>query len=370
MKFVSRRGVGEDLERARELILAKGGEMGRELHLLADAESTNDEAKRAAKSGAPHGSVWVAEVQTKGRGRQGRAWVSPPGENLLFSVLLRVSCPPARLPPLALVAGLAVRDAVARAAPKADAEAQVAERRAGRAERKIAGVLVEATLSGQRVEAVVVGVGLNVHTRDFGEELQDRATSVALVADGRPIEASLLADVLEGLDRDMALVRRARPRARARAPDRGRRARRDDGSAPRASRASPEASISTVSSSSSATTAYACASPRARCTSVDARRAADRDVDLGVGRALEVVARLAEELDLAVGRVVPAPVGLAVVRRVLALVELGRGAAVDRLAHVDLASVDDASVGRGQLEDAAEHLAAHLAIASATACAL
>lgn len=204
MKFVSRRGVGEDLERARELILAKGGEVGRELHLLTDTDSTNDEAKRAARSGAPHGSVWVAERQTSGRGRQGRAWVSPPGENLLFSVLLRLSCPPARLPPLALVAGLAVRDAVARAAPRAEPKLKWPNDVLVGG-RKIAGVLVEATVSGKRVDAVVVGIGLNVHTRNFPEELEGRATSVALVADEPPDRAVLLADVLEGLDRDMGL---------------------------------------------------------------------------------------------------------------------------------------------------------------------
>jgi len=205
LKFVSRRGVGEDLERARELILAKGGEVGRELHLLADTESTNDEAKRAAKSGAPHGSVWVTEVQTKGRGRQGRVWVSPPRENLLFSVLLRLRCPPARLPPLALVAGLAVRDAVARAARKAEPKLKWPNDVLVGG-RKLAGVLVEATLAGQRVDAVVVGIGINVHTREFPEDLQGRATSVALVSDLPPDRGVLLADVLEGLDRDMALA--------------------------------------------------------------------------------------------------------------------------------------------------------------------
>ena len=62
------------------------------------------------------------------------------------------------------------------------------------------------TLSGKRVEAVVVGIGINVHTRVFPEELEDRATSVGLVVDAPPDRGVLLADVLEGLDRDMALA--------------------------------------------------------------------------------------------------------------------------------------------------------------------
>src|SRR5688572_1664903 len=90
---------------------------------LVETTSTNDEAKRGAKEGAAHLTVWTAESQTAGRGRQGRAWSSPRGENLLFSVLLRIACPPARVSLVALVAGLAVRDAVAKLLPAARAEA-------------------------------------------------------------------------------------------------------------------------------------------------------------------------------------------------------------------------------------------------------
>src|SRR5579871_2462505 len=106
-----------DLARASELVAARGSALGHPMHLLRETTSTNDEAKQAAREGAPHGSTWVTERQTAGRGRQGRTWQSAPGEGLLFSVLARVSCSPARVPPVALAAGLAVRDAVARAAP-------------------------------------------------------------------------------------------------------------------------------------------------------------------------------------------------------------------------------------------------------------
>jgi len=113
------RRIAADLEKAPGLVAERGSVLGLPMHLLASTTSTNDEAKHAAKDGAPSGSTWVAEQQTAGRGRQGRAWVSPRGENLLFSVLVRVACPPSRLPPIALVAGLAVRDAVALAAAEA-----------------------------------------------------------------------------------------------------------------------------------------------------------------------------------------------------------------------------------------------------------
>lgn len=209
--------------------------LGTPLHELKTTTSTNDEAKRGARAGAPHGATWVTEEQTAGRGRQGRSWTSARGENLLFSVLLRLTCVPSRLPLVAIVAGLAVRDAVARAAPSADVRVKWPnDVLVG--SKKIAGILVEAITVGRRVEAVVVGVGVNVHTRLFEEELADRATSVSLVSTEPPDRDALLADILEGIDHDLHVVL-ARGlgllRARLDAADalRGRRVRSDSGDA-------------------------------------------------------------------------------------------------------------------------------------------
>lgn len=197
--------MNEDLDGVATLLRERGGELGREVRLFAEIDSTNDEAKRSAKAGAAHGTVFVAEAQTQGRGRQGRTWVSPRGENLLFSVLLRLTCAPARLPPLALVCGLAVRDAIATAAARAAVRVKWPND-VWIAEQKVSGVLVEATLAGSKVDSVIVGVGINVHTREFPPELQGRATSVALHADAPPDRARILADVVSGLHRDLAHV--------------------------------------------------------------------------------------------------------------------------------------------------------------------
>jgi BirA family biotin operon repressor/biotin-[acetyl-CoA-carboxylase] ligase len=76
--------------------------------------------------------------------------------------------------------------------------------------RKLAGVLVETTMMGRVVEAVIVGIGINVHTRHFPDDIAARATSVALVASptavAPPDRAELLADVLARLDHDAHLV--------------------------------------------------------------------------------------------------------------------------------------------------------------------
>ncbi len=197
--------VAPDLLRAPARVAERTCSLGRPMHLLASTPSTSDEAKRGAKEGAPHGATWVAEEQTSGRGRQGRTWTSPRGENLLFSVLLRVVCPPSRLPPLAIAAGLAVRDAIASAAP--DVAPGVKWPNDVLVDgRKIAGILVEAITAGTRVEAVVVGVGLNVHTRDFPPEIAGRATSIALASREAPDRAELLADILCRLDHDAHVV--------------------------------------------------------------------------------------------------------------------------------------------------------------------
>lgn len=202
------RAVAPDLARLPELLAAQGGELGRTLHILASTTSTNDEARRGAKDGAPHGTVWVAEKQTVGRGRQGRTWVSFPGESLLFSVLVRLDLAASKIPRVALVSGLAVRDAVARAAPAADVRIKWPNDVLV-AGRKVAGVLVEAVSSGARTSGphpIVVGIGINVHARMFPPDLGGRATSIALAAAAPPDRAAVLADVLASLDRDLRVV--------------------------------------------------------------------------------------------------------------------------------------------------------------------
>lgn len=203
--------IAPDLEHVARAIAERGGRLGAPLSIEDETTSTNDDAKAGAKAGAPHGAVWLAESQRAGRGRQGRAWVSPRGENLLFSVLLRVTCPPARVPPLSLVAGLAVRDAVAKAVGDASAERvlvkwpnDVVVRDEDGSLRKLAGILIESSVSGMKVDHVVVGIGINVHTRDFPEELSAIATSIARESSGGvpPDRAEILADVLANLDRD------------------------------------------------------------------------------------------------------------------------------------------------------------------------
>ncbi len=102
-----------DVTAFHALRTSRGVELGSAVWSFESTASTNDLALSAARAGEPHGLVIVADGQTEGRGRQGRVWHSPAGENLLVSILLRPTLTLADAPLLALSAGLALRTAVA-----------------------------------------------------------------------------------------------------------------------------------------------------------------------------------------------------------------------------------------------------------------
>lgn len=157
------------------------GWLGHQRIDLATCASTNDELARRAADGAAHGLVVTARMQTAGRGRLGRTWYSPDGDNLYFSCLLRPACPPAHAPPLTLAAGLGVLDAIDAAAIHTGVEASLKwPNDVLIGGRKVAGILTEMSTRGDRLDHVIVGIGVNLHTRAFPDELADIATSLHL----------------------------------------------------------------------------------------------------------------------------------------------------------------------------------------------
>ena len=154
-------------------------DLGRVVHWFEEIGSTSDRAKELADQGAEHGEVVVAEAQTSGRGRRGRAWASPARKNLYFSVVLRPELPPARAPELTLVGSVAICDALRQAGVQAGIKWPNDLLASGR---KIAGILTELAAEPDRVEWVVLGAGVNVNARpeDFPAEVRDEATSVLL----------------------------------------------------------------------------------------------------------------------------------------------------------------------------------------------
>jgi BirA family biotin operon repressor/biotin-[acetyl-CoA-carboxylase] ligase len=167
-------------------------------------ESTNDDALTAAKAGAPHGALFGAETQRRGRGRRGSAWSSAAAQGLWFSLLLRPELSAEATPGLALCAGLAVREAAAARVSSAVTVKWPNDVLAG--SHKLAGVLVESQVSGARLSSVVVGVGINVEQREFGPELTDIATSLARLEAGDRAREPLLVDVLLAFETRLELL--------------------------------------------------------------------------------------------------------------------------------------------------------------------
>lgn len=183
-----------DLDAARiEANLAARGVAHPAVTVFETTASTNDEARKAAASGAPHGAVLVADAQSRGRGRGAHVWHSPAGENIYLSLVLRTEVPARLLPPVTLVVGLAVAGVVEGALGRPCALKWPNDVQVGG--RKLAGVLVEAQLRGAAATALIVGVGLNVHASHFPEELAQKATSLRLEGGSDLDRSSLVAEL-------------------------------------------------------------------------------------------------------------------------------------------------------------------------------
>jgi BirA family biotin operon repressor/biotin-[acetyl-CoA-carboxylase] ligase len=131
-----------------------------EIRWFDQIDSTNTYVRDQARLGAAEGLVAVADHQTAGRGRLGRRWESPPGANLLASVLLRPNIDPADLHLCTTVVALAAMDACRVAARVETVLKWPNDLLVGGA--KVAGILAEAEFAGADLAAVVVGIGINV----------------------------------------------------------------------------------------------------------------------------------------------------------------------------------------------------------------
>jgi BirA family biotin operon repressor/biotin-[acetyl-CoA-carboxylase] ligase len=148
-------------------------------HYYMTTASTQTLGKAGAAAGLPEGHLWTAEMQTQGRGRLDRAWASGYG-GLWFSLLLRPKLPPGRIPPLTLVAGLSLRQAVfdiCRVEAKLKWPNDLLVLSSRGTYRKLAGILTEMSGPMERTEWVVIGVGINVHNA-LPADLAGRAASL------------------------------------------------------------------------------------------------------------------------------------------------------------------------------------------------
>ena len=176
-------------------------------HWVDQTGSTNDDLKVLARQGAPHGTVLIADRQSGGHGRMGRAFHSPGGGGIYFSILLRPDCQPGQLMHLTCATAVAMCDAVEQAASFRPGIKWTNDLVCGK--HKLGGILTELGLSAKGgVDYAIIGIGINCCQResDFPQEIRDIAASLSMVT-GRDIDraavAAAMMDTLAAMDRNL-----------------------------------------------------------------------------------------------------------------------------------------------------------------------
>ena len=167
---------------------------GGEIYYYEETGSTNIDAKRLGEEGAAHGTIVVADKQNAGRGRRGRAWQSPAGKDIYFTILLRPSFEPDKASGLTLVMALSVAQAVER---KCNLKAGIKwPNDVVLNGKKICGILTEMNMETDYIQHVVIGVGINVNLDEMPEEISQTATSILWESGEKTARAELLQEVL------------------------------------------------------------------------------------------------------------------------------------------------------------------------------
>lgn len=167
--------------------------------LLAVCDSTNARLLERAEAGAGSGTVIIAERQTAGRGRLGRAWLSAPGDSLTFSLLWRFA-PRTSPAGLSLAVGLATVNALEKVGAGNTAPIRLKwPNDLLKDGRKLGGILVE--LVPGAPHAAVIGIGVNLRLPDaMPEELRTQSAALDASCDPNALLASLLAELRAVLD--------------------------------------------------------------------------------------------------------------------------------------------------------------------------
>ena len=167
---------------------------------LEETDSTNDQLKKLARQGAPHGTVLIADRQSGGHGRMGRSFHSPGGVGIYFSILLRPQCMPGELMHLTCATAVAMCDAVEKAAGFRPGIKWTNDLVQGK--RKLGGILTELGLSAKgSVDYAIIGIGINCRQceADFPEEIRHIAASLSMVTGKEIDRANVSAAMMEAL---------------------------------------------------------------------------------------------------------------------------------------------------------------------------
>lgn len=171
--------------------------LGHNLLYFEELESTNTHVKRLSRSEISHGLLCLANYQTRGRGQYEKNWESQPGQNLTFTLTF-IPTQSSRFHVFTLVCANGIIEEIEnqtgfKAAIKWPNDIYVNEK-------KVGGLLTEATFSGNRIDRLLVGIGLNINQSFFTEDLQDKATSLKLLTGKEQSREHFLANLLSRIE--------------------------------------------------------------------------------------------------------------------------------------------------------------------------
>ena len=174
----------------------KAGQMGREIHSYLSLISTNNTAFKLAEGGTAEGTIVIAEGQMGGKGRMGRKWHSPRGKGIYFSLILKPGIPPVAVPGLTLAASLSVLDAVIRITGIAGEVKWPNDCLYNG--RKFCGILTELSAETDRVNFIILGIGINVNQKqsELPSEIRKKATSLRIMTGNTVNRLELLKTIL------------------------------------------------------------------------------------------------------------------------------------------------------------------------------
>ena len=203
----SRGKLGYKLNRMADLLLPAAVQSGLDTKIVGvemihkdSVDSTNKLAKKLAYEGAADGTVIVAEEQTGGKGRLERKFFSPRGKGIYFSLILRPKCLPKDAPKFTLMAAVAVANAMQRFKIPAQIKWPNDIMFDGR---KVVGILTELSAQIEKVNYIVVGIGINVNIakKDFPDEIKKVAASLSEINGGEISRIDFFRAVLEECDK-------------------------------------------------------------------------------------------------------------------------------------------------------------------------
>lgn len=177
--------------------------VGRNIIFHKETSSTNIDAKELAEKGEAAGTVVVADMQTAGRGRRGRGWLSPAGKDIYMTVVLRPQCRPEKASVLTLVMALAVLKAVSEQIPQKCSIKWPNDIVVNG--KKICGILTEMSAELDGIHYVVIGTGINVNQEFLAEEIQETATALRIECGHQVNRATLVARTLYYLEKYYAI---------------------------------------------------------------------------------------------------------------------------------------------------------------------